>query len=85
MAAWAYASLGAEPTPRPPGGPMLGALPRGTTMPTKPPPPSTDELLNEEPEIVQEESVPSDGKDTKGEKMMEELGRHKPQPPAPAR
>lgn len=54
-------------------------------MPTKPPPPSTDKLPNEEPEIVQEESVPSDGKDPKGEKMMEELGRHKPQPPAPAR
>ncbi len=29
---------------------------------------------NEEPEIVQEESVPSDGKDVEGEKMMEELG-----------
>ncbi|WP_326535229.1 hypothetical protein [Pseudorhodoferax sp.] len=32
----------------------------------------------EEPELRQEESVPSDGKDTKGEKMMEELGRDKP-------
>jgi len=28
-----------------------------------------------EPEITQEESVPSDGKDEVGEKMMEELGR----------
>lgn len=35
---------------------------------------------NEEPEIVQEESVPSDGKDIEGEKMMEELGKHKPGP-----
>ncbi len=30
---------------------------------------------NEEPEITQEESVPSDGKDEVGEKMMEDLGR----------
>lgn len=30
---------------------------------------------NEEPELTQEESVPSDGKDEVGEKMMEELGR----------
>ena len=32
---------------------------------------------NEEPEITQEESVPLDGKDEVGEKMMEELGREK--------
>ena len=32
---------------------------------------------NEEPEITQEESIPSDGKDEVGEKMMEELGREK--------
>ena len=30
---------------------------------------------HEEPEITQEESVPSDGKDEVGEKMMEDLGR----------
>ena len=30
---------------------------------------------HEEPEITQEESVPLDGKDEVGEKMMEELGR----------
>ena len=36
--------------------------------------------INEEPEVVQEESVPLDGKDEKGEKMMEELGRNKPGP-----
>lgn len=33
----------------------------------------------EEPEITQEESVPSDGKDELGEKMMEDLGRDKAQ------
>jgi hypothetical protein len=31
----------------------------------------------EEPEITQEESVPSDGRDEVGEDMMEELGRDK--------
>lgn len=36
---------------------------------------------HEEPEIVQEESIPSDGKDQEGEKMMEELGRIQPNPP----
>lgn len=35
---------------------------------------------NEEPRITQEEAVPSDGKDKKGEQMMEELGRSKPGP-----
>lgn len=30
-----------------------------------------------EPEITQEESVPSDGKDEVGEKMMEDLGRER--------
>lgn len=35
---------------------------------------------NEEPELTQEESVPTDGKDKKGERMMEELGRDKPGP-----
>lgn len=40
----------------------------------------------EEPELRQEESVPSDGKDHKGEKIMEELGRNKPgKPLAPER
>ena len=43
-------------------------------------PPAKDQS-NEEPDIVQEESIPSDGKDRKGEKMMEELGRDKPAPP----
>jgi len=30
---------------------------------------------SDEPEPTSEESVPSDGKDIEGEKMMEELGR----------
>lgn len=47
-------------------------------MPTQPP---AKETTNEEPEIVQEESVPTDGKDREGEKMMEELGRQRKQPP----
>jgi hypothetical protein len=44
--------------------------------------------INEEPEIAFEESIPSDGKDEVGEKMMEDLGRDKaskedsPSPPA---
>ena len=46
--------------------PLRGAGPAGTA--------------NEEPGIVQEESIPSDGKDVDGEKMMEELGKHKPGP-----
>lgn len=45
-----------------------------TTPPSKNP-------KNEEPEIAQEESVPSDGPDHKGEKMMEDLGKNKPGPP----
>ncbi len=44
--------------------------------PAAPPPPS-----NEEPEFTQEESVPSDGKDEEGEKMIEELGADKPGKP----
>ncbi|HYP85579.1 hypothetical protein [Variovorax sp.] len=31
----------------------------------------------EEPEITQEESIPSDGKDKQVEKMMDELGRER--------
>ena len=41
----------------------------------EPLPPNTHLLF---PELANEESVPSDGKDPKGEKMMEELGRSKP-------
>ena len=39
--------------------------------------PKTKPGDNEEPEITQEDSVPSDGKDEVGEKMMEDLGRDK--------
>ncbi|SFM68339.1 hypothetical protein [Variovorax sp. OV329] len=36
-----------------------------------------DGPVNEEPEITQEESVPSDGRDKVGEEMMKDLGRKK--------
>lgn len=39
--------------------------------------PPHDGLDNDEPEITQEESIPSDGKDKVGEKMMEDLGRER--------
>ena len=32
---------------------------------------------NDEPEITQEESVPSDGKDVEGEELMKEVGNKK--------
>lgn len=44
------------------------------------PDPAQQPRSNEEPRITQEEAVPSDGKDKKGEQMMEELGRNKPGP-----
>ncbi|AMM23691.1 hypothetical protein [Variovorax sp. PAMC 28711] len=48
------------------------------------PAPSQDGRAQDEPDITREESVPSDGQDHDGEKMMEELGRDKPgQPLAP--
>ncbi|MDM0073241.1 hypothetical protein QTH90_02540 [Variovorax sp. J2P1-59] len=37
--------------------------------------PSRQPATNEEPEIGFEESIPSDGKDEVGEKMIEDLGR----------
>lgn len=49
-------------------------------MPDQQPTPNQPPRSNEEPGITQEESVPSDGKDKKGEQMMEELGRDKPGP-----
>jgi hypothetical protein len=40
---------------------------------------------NEEPEITQEESIPSDGPDVEGEKMMKEVRNKKlEQPEKPA-
>ena len=40
---------------------------------------------NEEPEIAFEESIPLDGSDPVGEKMIEDLGRERPEqkPPSP--
>ena len=51
------------------------------TTPTPTPPSSRPSPggRNDEPEITQEESVPSDGKDKKGEQMIEELGRERRQ------
>lgn len=36
-------------------------------------PPQKSATLHEEPEITQEEAVPSDGKDTEGEKLMKKV------------
>lgn len=46
---------------------------RSPTPPGSPP----DGPVKEEPEVTQEESIPNDGRDEVGEKMMEELGRDK--------
>ena len=46
---------------------------RSPTPPGNPP----DGPVKEEPEVTQEESIPSDGRDEVGEEMMEELGREK--------
>ena len=42
--------------------------------------PANQPRTDEEPGLTQEEDIPSDGKDKKGEQMMEELGRNKPGP-----
>ncbi len=42
-----------------------------------PPAPSDRGAPSDEPEITQEEAVPSDGKDEVGEKMMKDLGRER--------
>lgn len=50
-------------------------------MPQTPKPdPTKMPHTDDEPEIAHEEDIPSDGKDKKGEQMMEELGRDKPGP-----
>ncbi len=38
----------------------------------------------DEPEIAFEESIPSDGRDVVGEKMIEDLGKDKPRKDSPA-
>ena len=59
------------------------------TTTTRPPPLDPYEV-NEEPELAFEESVPLDGPDPEGEKMIEELGQEKrrrkaeQEPPRPA-
>ena len=47
---------------------------------SSPPASSTPPPEHEEPEITQEEAVPSDGRDEHGEQMMRELGQNKPGP-----
>ena len=42
--------------------------------------PDRSQRKDEEPEIGFEESIPLDGKDPVGEKMIEDLGRHREQP-----
>ena len=46
---------------------------RSPTPPGNPP----DGPSKDEPEITQEESIPSDGRDEVGEEMMKDLGREK--------
>lgn len=52
-----------------------------TTRPASPRRPVT----NEEPELAFEESIPSDGKDPVGEKMIDELDQAKPDETNPDR
>lgn len=40
-------------------------------------PPPASRSTHEEPEITQEESVPSDGRDIEGERLMKEVGNRK--------
>lgn len=50
-------------------------------MPNTPKPDSANQpRTDEEPGITQEEDIPSDGKDEKGEQMIKDLGRDKPGP-----
>jgi hypothetical protein len=49
-------------------------------MPEEPPMPKptpAPHSTHEEPEVTQEESVPSDGPDTEGERLMEDVGNSK--------
>ena len=45
--------------------------------PTTRPPPLDPYEVNEEPELASEESVPLDGPDPEGERMIQELGQEK--------
>jgi len=48
------------------------------------PPPKRRERSHDEPEITQEESVPTDGKDTEGEELMKKVGNKKLREPGDA-
>jgi hypothetical protein len=54
--------------------------------PTSSPVPTSPQGASDEPEMTDEESVPSDGKDEAGEQMIEDLGRDlRDRPPPPSR
>jgi hypothetical protein len=48
------------------------------------PPPKRRERSPDEPEITQEESVPTDGKDTEGEELMKKVDNKKLEDPGDA-
>ena len=48
------------------------------------PPPKHRERSHDEPEITQEESVPTDGKDTEGEELMKKVDNKKLEEPGDA-
>jgi len=52
-------------------------------MPNTPSPPRR-ERPTDEPEITQEESVPTDGRDTEGEELMKKVGNEKLREPGDA-
>lgn len=46
-------------------------------MSTSKPAPKSAHSAHEEPEVTQEESVPTDGRDTEGEALMKDVGNRK--------
>lgn len=46
-------------------------------MSTSKPAPKSAHSSHEEPEVTQEESVPTDGRDTEGEALMKDVGNRK--------
>ncbi|MEZ2297697.1 hypothetical protein [Variovorax sp. RCC_210] len=46
-------------------------------MSTPKPAPKSAHSAHEEPEVTQEESVPTDGRDTEGEALMKDVGNRK--------
>lgn len=58
----------------------MAQTPASTPAPATGAAPAPHPSTNEEPRIAQEEDIPSDGKDEKGEQMIKELGSDKPGP-----